>query len=138
MRVTSRPLAVALTAVAITAAASPAIAATKAKPTSLNARASHSTVAPKHKTTVFVTLRSGNQPVAGEAANLTVRNRTSSSARWTVTKPAATEPTAGHYTVVVTVSGALKKGQKEQFVVAFTGDKTYAASHSQVFTITAG
>lgn len=146
MRNVSRPAILISAAVAAATMATPAFASspTTDAHTSLNARASKSVVAPRHTDTVFLTLRSHQAGVAGEADHFAVRMRrdTSTTTKWsTWTTVAATPGTKdGRYQVSVTMPPKIAKGKKEQFQVRFTGDtaRHLAASRSQVFTVTAG
>lgn len=144
MRISKRPALLVAAGLAVAAVGTPAFAATAhAHPTSLNARATRAVVAPRHKDTVDLTLRSGKNGVAGETANFLVRSRrdVSKSAKWGAWKPVAATAGAksGQYTVTVTMPAQMKKGQKEQFEVKFSGDPAHhlAASHSQAFTVKA-
>ncbi len=145
MRILSRPAVLVATTLAVAVVGSPAFAATstKAHPTTLTARASKGTVAPKHTDTVNVVLRSGKAGVAGEESNFLVRSRrdVSKTAKWGAWTPVAATPgtTKGHYAITVTMPAKATKGQKEQFEVKFAGDAAnhLARSHSQVFTVKA-
>lgn len=142
MRTFSRSAAVASAALAAVTVVTPAFATTPVNaPTSLNARAAKTTVAPRHKDTVNLTLRSHKVGVAGEASKFLVRSRRdTATARWGAWKPVAATASmvAGHYKVSVTLP-KLAKGKKEQYQVKFAGDsvKHLNASRSQVVTITA-
>ena len=145
MRIVSRPAVLVATTLAVAVVGSPAFAATttKAHPTTVTAQASKGTVAPKHKDTVNVVLRSGKASVAGEEGNFVVRSRrdVSKTAKWGAwtAVTAIAGMTKGHYTMTVTMPAKMTKGQKEQFEVKFTGDSAnhLASSHSQVFTVRA-
>ncbi len=143
MRTFSRSAAVASAALAAVTVVTPAFATTPVNaPTSLNARAAKTTVAPRHKDTVNLTLRSHKVGVAGEASKFLVRSRRdTATAKWGAWKPVAATASmvAGHYKVSVTLPAKLGKGKMEQYQVKFAGDsvKHLNASRSQVITITA-
>ncbi len=142
MRNFSRSTAVASAALAVVTVVTPAFATTPVNAqTSLNARAAKTTVAPRHKDTVFLTLTSKKVGVNGEAKSFLVRSRRDTvSAKWGAWKSVSATAMAGkgHYRVSVTLPN-LGKGKKEQYEVKFAGDKTkhLNASRSQVITITA-
>ena len=144
MRITSRPVALGAITLAAAGLTAPAFAAAPtAKPTSLNLRAAHGTVAPKHHDTFTVTLRSGKTPVAGEATGITLWERTAPTSghktTWTQQTATFTEGKPGVYTVSITVPGATKRPQKDQYQARFkdiTSPAKYRSSHSSVITVT--
>jgi 5-hydroxyisourate hydrolase-like protein (transthyretin family) len=109
----------------------PALAATAPKPTSLTLKAAHSSVAPKTKDTLTATLKSGTKPVAGEPVKL--EKRAAGAKSWTLVSSKTTN--AKGQTSWSVVPGS-KKGQKEQYELVFSGNKSYKASHSSVITVT--
>ena len=137
-----RTAAVASASLVVATMVTPAFATTPVNaPTSLNARAAKTTVAPRHKDTVYLTLRSKKVGVNGEAADFLVRSRRDTvTGRWSAWQSVAATATTGkgHYRISVTLP-KLGKGKKEQYEVKFSGDKTkhLSASRSQVLTITA-
>ena len=142
MALFTRRMAVALGAVTAVATAAPAIAANPA-PTSLNLRASKTVVKAHHTVTFTATLTSNGKAVSGEAANIVVQERkaptTGHRTTWQDQVVAVTEnpPASGHYTFTVSPPIATHKNtQKDQYRVVFKGDSNYAASHSQIITIT--
>jgi ABC-type glycerol-3-phosphate transport system substrate-binding protein len=144
MRITSRPVALGAITLAAAGLTAPAFAAAPtAKPTSLNLRAAHGTVAPKHHDTFTVTLRSGHAPVTGQAGDITLWERTAPTTGhktvWTQQTATFTETKPGVYTVTVTVPGPAKRPQKDQYQARFkdtANPATYRASHSSVITVT--
>jgi len=109
----------------------PALAATAAKPTSLTLKASHTSVAPKAKDTLTATLRSGRTAVANESVKL--EKRAAGAKSWTLVSAKTTN--AKGQTSWSVVPGT-KKGQKEQYELVFSGNKSYKASHSSIITVT--
>jgi hypothetical protein len=144
MRHVSRPAILIPAAVAAVMIGTPAFAATSTTtiPTSLNARASKTVEAPRHRDTVHLTLRSRNAGVAGESDHFLVRmRRDNGTAKWSMWQsvPATPGTVNGRYWVKVTMPAKIGKGKKEQYQVKFAGDeaKHLRASRSQIVTVTA-
>lgn len=130
-------------ALAVALVATPSFAATTSTvPTSLNARAAKSEVAPRHHDTVHLTLRSRHAGVTGEADHFLVRSRRDNgTAKWSHWRAVTATPgtDAGRYRITVTLPAKIGHGKKEQYQVRFDGDaaKHLRASRSEVFTVTA-
>ena len=146
MPIPQRPALLVAASLAAATLASPAVAATPSTTThhtSLNARATKDSVAPGQKDRVVLTLRSGKTGVAGEESNFLVRMRrgVSTSSTWGAWTAVTATPGVkdGRYRIQVTLPPSTHHGRKEQYQVKFAGDSAhqYAASRSQVFTVTA-
>jgi hypothetical protein len=117
-------------ALVVAAGAGSALASTAAKPTSLTLKAAKTTVAPKAKDSLTGTLKSGSKTLGNEPVKLERRARGAKSFTMVSTKR-----TNGKGKVVYSVVPGTKKGQKEQYILVFPGNKAYKASHSSVITV---
>lgn len=128
---TTRVVALAAGVATVALGASPALAATSPKPTSLTLKAAKSSVAPKAKDTLTGTLKAGNTPLKNEPVKL--ERRAAGAKSFTLV---TTKNTDSKGQVVLTVTPGTKKGQKEQYELIFAGDKSYKGSHSSIITVT--
>lgn len=132
MRV-ARPLALGAAALAATAMATPAFAATTT-PTSLTLKASHASVAPKHHDGFTATLKAGNKLLDGQKVSL--YEKKPGAKTWTLVGSKSTVKGKVSFSVV---PAGTKKGQKDEFEVKYAGTKTapkYGASHSHIVNVT--
>jgi hypothetical protein len=141
VRTITRATAIAAASLAATAVAAPALAAATT-PTSLNLRAAHSTVTARHSDTLTAVLSAHGKGVAGQTLVLQERTAPTPGHKqaWTNVTTAAdffTDKGNGVYTFTVKPPLAIKKNaQKDQYRVYFAKTEKYAASHSQVITVT--
>ena len=128
----SRIAAAAATGAALLAlGASPALAATAAKPTSLTLHASRTTVPHNQKVTLTELLKVGSKGLAGEPVKL--EKRAAGARSFTLV---STKTTNAKGQVTLSVIPGTRKGQKEQYELIFAGNKTDKGSHSRIITIT--
>ena len=131
-RSTQRSCAVAAGMLAAGLAITPALAAgSTAKPTSLTMKATKSSVLPSQKDTLTGVLKNGTHVVADQTVVL--EKRAAGAKNWIVV---ATRKTNAKGAVALVVTPGTKKGQKEQYELAFPGNKAYAGSHSAIITLT--
>jgi hypothetical protein len=140
VRTITRATAVAAASLAATAVAAPALAAATT-PTSLNLRAAHSTVTARHSDTLTAVLSAHGKGVAGQTLVLQERTAPTPGHKqaWTNVTPVAAFADKGNGVYTFTVKPPLaskKNAQKDQYRVYFAKTEKYAASHSQVITVT--
>ncbi|MFN2540099.1 MAG: hypothetical protein ABR549_18365 [Mycobacteriales bacterium] len=111
-------------------AAGPAFAATTAHATTLTLKTQHTTVTPKEKDTLTGTLKSGSKVLANETVKL--EDRAYGAKKFTVV---ASKQTNSKGQTTWTVVPGSKAGSKEQYVLVFSGTKTYKASRSGEVTV---
>ena len=101
-------------------------------------RLAKATVAPKHKVSLTVLLKSGNTPLANEQLCLESRTHgtTGGWSSWSSCVNLAALTNSNGQVVVNGVVPGNKKGVKTQYEVMFSGVTGYKASHSSVITVT--
>jgi hypothetical protein len=113
------------------------------RPTHLTVHAGKGHVAPKRHDPFTVNLDRGKTGVSGEAANLSLWERTAKPSghgtSWAdvTSDGTVTDNGDGSYTVsgITPNDPRAKAGHKDQFQVRFAGDSTYRRSRSSVITI---
>ena len=102
------------------------------KATSVLLKAAKTSVAPKHKTALTATLKSGKHRLAGE--ELWLEKRDAGTHKFG--SPVDIGATDSDGKVTLPVVPGNHKGHKEQYRVVFQGDSGWKASHSAVVTVT--
>jgi len=102
-----------------------------AKASTIAIKVAAGSVKPHAKDNITATLKSGTKVIAG--ATVKLEARAVGAKTW---KIVSSRLTGAKGSAAFTVVPGIKKGQKEQYVIVFSGNSKYKASHSAIITVT--